>query len=207
MLEDVDLKILLGNSIPIPEDDNEDDKMVDSEVGLPDAESALMNYYFQTVLDSIGSPDSKSKYLSSETNIKIYPIKDQIDLANQIMATIENEYDYMPSRTFDVVSLEDVIAVHDFVKFLEFDNEDFITDTWMYLKPVSNVRQLEDYCEQNKDKIIFEIEERLETKDLLELISDFLRTNNKEKLIEWFCEKSKPLITAIMLRREEQKNV
>ena len=206
MFEDVDLKILLGNSIPIPEEDY-DDKLVESEEGDPDAESALMNYYFQTVLDSIGIKDSKSNYLSVKSKVNQYRLKERIDLANQIMETIKNVYDFEPSRTLEVVSEDEVYQVTEFLEFLEFNHEDFIADTWLYLSPVSNSDQLEKYCEQNKDKIISEIEERLETKDLPELISDFLRTNNKENLIGWFCERSKPLITAIMLRREEQKNV
>ena len=205
MFEDVSAKILLGNSIPIPEEDY-DDKMVESETGQPDAESALMNYYFQEILNSIEN-DSKADYLSVINEVRNYGLVDQIALANQIMTTIENLHDFIPSRTLEITSYEEVEEVYSFLRFLIFDNEDLIVDTWLYLKPVSNLKDLEKYCEQNQDKIISEIEERLETKDFSELISDFLRTNNKENLIGWFCEKSKSLLTEIMIKREEQKNV
>jgi hypothetical protein len=51
---------------------------------------------------------------------------------------------------------------------------------------------------------MLEIEEQLETHDYSGLIADFLRTYNKENLIEWFCEKSKALYPSILLALREE---
>jgi len=193
-------KILLGNSIPSPEMEL-DDAAVASDVGLPTEESALMQYYFDSISGSIGKSDFKQEYLAVKTQVvSNYDLKQQQMLADAIMNEISTQFDYEPTEILNVDSLEDLYEVYNLVEFLEYNNEDFISSTWQFLNPDVNKLDIELYCKNNSDKIIKEIEEQLQTKDFVWLISDFLRTNNKENLIGWFCERSKELVSLIKIR-------
>ena len=86
----------------------------------------------------------------------------------------------------------------------EYDHEEFILDIWQYLKPETNLKSFQNYCEQNGNKIISEIEEQLDTKAFPKLITDFLRTYNKDDMIQWFCDRSERLNTTILLRIREE---
>jgi len=193
-------KILLGNSVTPPEIDL-DDAAVESEVGLPTEESALMQYYFESISGSIGKSDFKQEFLAVKNQvISDYDLRQQRVLADAIMNKISEIYDYEPTENFDINDIEELYEVYSLVEFLEYDNEDFITTTWQFLNPDINKLDVYKYCRTNSDKIITEIEEQLQTKDLPWLISDFLRTNNKENIIEWFCEASKELVPLIKIR-------
>ena len=192
-------KILLGNSIPLPEEDL-DDANVESEGGDPTAESALMQYYFDSITGNIGKPDFKNNYLTVKTQIiYLYDLKQQQVLADAIMNKISDNFDYEPTEEFDTDSYENINEIYKFIEFLEYNHEEFIVNTWKFLKPDVLKLDIDNYCKRNGKKIIKEIDEQLETKDYDWLIADFLRTNNKENLIKWFCEKSKLLITLIKI--------
>lgn len=192
-------RILLGNSVPLPEADLDDDS-VQSDTGYPDEESALMQYYFFSAYDGIGKPNFKSDYLSVKNQIfSLYTLKEQQMFVNSIMNKVVEVYDYEPTEKFDVNSYEELDDVYKFLEFLEYDNEEFIISVWKFLKPDIKNLDIEGYCKSHSDKIIREIEEQLVSRDYTWLISDFLRTNNKENMIEWFSEKSKNLITLIKI--------
>lgn len=198
MFEDRDLQILLGNSIEEPEVDY-DDVEVESELGYPVEEEALREYYYVTITDHIGKPEFREHYLSVIRFAQQYSLTQQILLANSILEQIEKVYDHIPSINFDPNSYEDINEVYKFIEFIEYDHEDFVVEVWSFLNPETNSFQIEKYCEQNKHKIISEIEEQLKSRFFPWLIADFLRTYNKDNIIEWFCEKSKNLRTLIFL--------
>ncbi len=198
MFEDRSLKVLLGNSIEEREVDY-DDADVASELGYPVEEEALKEYYYVIITDNIGQPDFREHYLSAIRFAQQYPVESQQVLANSILEQIQKIYDFEPSRNFTPINYDEINEVYKFIEFLEYDNEDFIVEIWSFLKPEVNSLQLEKYCEQNKHKIIFEIEEQLDSRFFPWLIADFLRTNNKENIIEWFCEKSINLRSLILL--------
>lgn len=198
MFEDRDLQILLGNSIEEPEVDY-DVAEVESELGYPVEEEALREYYYVTITDHIGKPEFREHYLSVIRFVQQYSLISQIILANSILEQIEKVYDHIPSINFDPNSYEDINEVYKFIEFIEYDHEDFVVEVWSFLNPETNSFQVEKYCEQNKHKIISEIEEQLKSRFFPWLIADFLRTYNKDNIIEWFCEKSKNLRTLIFL--------
>ena len=75
-------KILLGNSVTPPEIDL-DDAAVESEVGLPTEESALMQYYFESISGSIGKSDFKQEFLAVKNQvISDYDLRQQRVLAD-----------------------------------------------------------------------------------------------------------------------------
>jgi len=201
MFENGDLKVLLGNSIEVPEEDY-DDAEVESMTGYPVEETALMEYYFVSITNHIGEPSFKDEYLSVIPFVKTYSLKEQKVFCEAILNKIEEKYDYTPSIIVDVVSEEAIFNVLKLLEFIEYNHEEFIIDVWKFLKPDSNSFQIEKFCEQKGNKIVLEIEEQSESRYLPELITNFLRTNNKENILDWFCEKSKDLRTSILIELE-----
>ena len=199
MFEDHDLKVLLGNSIREPEVDY-DDAEVQSELGYPVEEEALKEYFYVTMIDNIGKKDLREEYLSVYPDVMSYLTIHKQVLVEAILKQIKQVYDFIPSITVDTNSTKDVESVLKFLEFIEYDHEDFIIEVWTFLKPETNPFHLEKYCEQNKIKIVSEIEEQLSSRDFPWMIADFLRTYNKEDITAWFCEKSKNLRSAILLK-------
>ena len=208
MFENRALKALLGNSLDLPEEDM-DDLRVMSQTGYPYEEAALKSYYFLTILDSIRTGEFQESFNATIPLLrKEYGFKDLQELCFEIIRYIKERYDFIFPQTVKIEDAEDTSDVLYLIKFLEYDNEEFITNVWKYLKPEINSFQVENYCEQNGNKIISEIEEQSDTRSYPKLIADFLRTYNKDDMIEWFCEQSKRLNTAILLvLREGEPNV
>ena len=196
MFENRALKALLGNSLDLPEEDM-DDLRVMSQTGYPYEEAALKSYYFLTILDSIRTGEFQESFNATIPLLrKEYGFKDLQELCFEIIRYIKERYDFIFPQTVKIEDAEDTSDVLYLIKFLEYDNEE------------TNLKSFENYCEQNGNKIIFEIEEQLDTKAFPKLIADFLRTYNKDDMIEWFCEQSKRLNTAILLvLREGEPNV
>ena len=207
MYDSESLKVLLGNSIEEPEVDYDDAK-VQSETGYPVEESALQQFYYVTVTDNMGKPDFKSNYLSVINQIKTYPPEEQRSLSLAILQKIPEVYDFEFSINFNPDSPYEIYELYLFLEFVEYNHEKFILDVWSNIKPDSKSIHIQNFCEQNQVKILKEIEEQLESHYYPRLIADFLRTYNKDELVEWFCEKSKNLYTSILLNlREENSNV
>jgi len=185
MFEDHDLKVLLGNSIREPEVDY-DDAEVQSELGYPVEEEALKEYFYVTMIDNIGKKDFREEYLSVYPDVMSYLTIHKQVLVEAILKQIKQVYDFIPSITVDTNSTKDVESVLKFLEFIEYDHEDFIIEVWTFLKPETNPFHLEKYCEQNKIKIVSEIEEQLSSRDFPWMIADFLRTYNKEDITAWF---------------------
>jgi len=199
MFDSESLKVLCGNSIEEPELEY-DDAQVASDTGFPVQEEASREYDFTTITDNMNRPDFKENYLEAMKQIRKLSLQKQQILAFAIIQKMPVKYDFQFSITFDpFYSLEDIYELYKFIEFVEYDHEKFITNVWKLLNPDTNSFQVEKFCEHNIPKIISEIEEQLETHEYSELIADFLRTYNKDKLIEWFCEKSKNLRTSILI--------
>jgi hypothetical protein len=198
MYDSEELKVLCGNTIELDEMDYDDDA-VESETGDPAIDSGLMQYYFVNVVDYMGTPEFKSNYQAVIGDIRKYSTKQQQLLANAIVDALPKKYDFEFSIKFDFNNKDEINELYKFVEFVEYDHEKFIVNVWKYLNPDTNSFQVEIFCEHNIPNIIREIEDQLEIRDYSELIADFLRTYNKEKLIEWFCEKSVNLRSSILI--------
>lgn len=203
MYENRALKALLGNSLNMPEEDM-DDLRVESQTGYPYEEAALKSYYFLTILDSIRTDEFRESFNATIPLLrKEYGFKDLQELCFEIIKYVKERYDFTFPQIVQIENAGDTQDVISFIQFLEYDNEEFIINVWKYLKPETNSLRFENYCEQNGNKIISEIEEQSDTRSYPKLISDFLRTYNKDDMIEWFCDQSKRLNTAILLELRE----
>jgi ferredoxin len=128
-------------------------------------------------------------------DVKKYSIKNQQMLAKEILNKINEIYDFEFSTIVDYNTEDDINEIYNFLTFLEFDNEKFLLSIWKYLDiGLSN-------CIENGDKIIYEIEENLKSKYYSKLIIEFLRTNNKSNLVEWFCRNSQKIRSLILIEK------
>ena len=133
MYEDKELKILLGNSIELPEQDL-DDAYVESEYGRPVEEEALREFYFYTVTNRIGKEDFKENYLSAINIIRArYDVVKQKMLCDVILKQIKEMYDYEPLEEVEIDDEDEILEILDFLQFLEYDHEDFILNIWEFL--------------------------------------------------------------------------
>jgi len=204
MYDSEELKVLCGNTFPLPEYDYEDE-MIEGNTTTPVVDAGLMQYYFVNITDYMGKPEFKENYNSVISHIKRHTLKNQQYLAFAIVQKLPEKYGFEFSvKVNPFYNQEDINELFDFIEFVEFKHEKFITDVWKYLNPDLNSFQLQKFCEQNIPKILREIEEQLDTHHYSELITDFFRTYDKEKLIEWFCEKSKALYVSILLALREE---
>ena len=196
MYDSESLKVLCGNSIEIPEMDAEENDSVRYE--------AMDEFDFTTITDNMNHEDFMSNYLEAMKQVRKLTTKQQQLLANSIVKRLPEKYDFEFSLNFDFNTQDDINALYNFIEFYEYKHEKFIVTMWKFLKPDTNQFQIEKFCEHNIPKIMKEIEEQLDTHYFPELIADFLRTYNKDKLINWFCEKSKNLRASILyaLRKE-----
>ena len=200
MYDAEELKVLCGNTIEEDEVDYDDD-----EFGDPAVDSGLMQYYFVNVIDYMNHPELKENYMSVIGHIRKYSTKHQQLLAMAIIQNIPDKYDFQFSATPDpFYSQDDINELYKFIEFVEYDHEKFIVSIWKGLNPDTNSIQLQNFCEHNIPKILAEIEEHLELHYYPEMIADFLRTYNKDKLIEWFCEKSVNLRSSILIALYER---
>lgn len=199
MYDAEELKVLCGNTIEEPEVDYNDAE-VQSETGDPVVESGIEQFLFVNVTDNMGKPDFRENYESVKSDIRKLSLEKQQLSAFSIVQKMPEKYDFEFSIKINpFYNQDDVNELYQFIEFVEYNHEKFIVDIWKLLNPDTNSFQVEKFCEHNIPKILREIEEQLGIRYYSEMIADFLRTYNKDKLIEWFCEKSKNLRTSILI--------
>jgi hypothetical protein len=208
MYDSEELKVLCGNTIEEPELEYDDEELETNSVE-PVIDSGLMQYYYVNVTDYMNHPEFMINYQSVIGKIKKMPIEHQRLLAFSIIQKMPEKYDFEFSIKLNpFYNHDDINELYQFIEFVEYDHEKLITDVWSLLKPDTNPFQLEKFCEHNNIKIILELERQANIHYYSEMIADFLRTYNKDKLIEWFCKKSKNLRSSILitlLRKEQIK--
>ena len=211
-MKDLYNEVLLGHSIPLPEEDpgeSRDDVDFQYHIyteGTESQEDSLREYRFITVLNNIKTPEFRPNYLSVINSIKSeYTLREQILFCERILEKIEEVYDFIFPLNVKLYDLEDVNNVYVFLEFLEFDCESFVVDVWQFLNTDLRGLNIERYCKDNIRGIIQEVERRVEAHALLESIAQFLRTYNKEGMIEWFSEMTRRSRSLIILRDVEMK--
>ena len=192
------LKTLIGSSTYI-------DQMDDEEQENRDVESSV-NYDENEIINNIGKPEFKSVYLNLTNfdNIKNLSVESQRGFCHKILDKIIEvyEYEFMPLPKLD--SQQNINNVYDLIEFLEYDHIDFFASIWAFLDDISKVN-LELYCKKNIEKILVEVEDQIDSYDFSELISIFLRTNNKENMIRFVINISENKRMLIKLRIMERK--
>lgn len=201
-METNEIKILLGNSIEPLEIDVEDS--IESKE-FPYQEDAIQDYYFSIIINSIGNMDFQENYLGVKNKLKTYTTKEQLRLVSYIINKINKVYEFeIPNHLFPD-NQEDTNQLLEFLEFLEYDHEKFITEIWYHLNTTNEKNfNITEISKEKSKQILLEIEEQLESQYFSELTSYFLRTYNKEKLIDWFIEKSTMIKTLILLTTRKE---
>lgn len=159
--------------------------------------------------DTLGKIDFKFIYPILIKDIEAATFNNQKIFCQKMLKKIEEIYDYSFPENPDLTTNIGIKNCLDFIKFLEYDNIIFLSFVWQHLNVELLITNMTTYSKMNRNKIIQEVEEQLETHEQNELISIFLRTYYKSKFIEWFInhsERSKTQILLEILEREGKLN-
>ena len=173
MEEQDNLKTLLGASDPLPEvDDEENEEM---------AEKALNQYMMLEVLSSIGQDNFKEIYNTMIYEIKQLPYEEQYAFCRAILDKIAKEYNFEFSREIDLLTIESIRQIYILIEFIEFNYVDFLSEL---LKPYNfdfKKGNSKDFVLSNYSRIEGDIESL--SRNVPQIISEFLRTYNKDDLV------------------------
>ncbi len=192
MIDDEPLKNLIFYSNPIPEmEDDEDD--IDRDEMIAVFKCDCLN-----ILESIGEENFRPIYENSIISVRSYYIDDQIDFCYQIFEKINEVYEFEFIRKIEIGE-EDVENVYKFLEFIEFDNVDFLEELLEgYAMDIRKIDPQEFILNHWKD-----LQTHLLTMNLGEFISDFLRTNTKDNIVNFLSkaiENSKTELTIRLLQ-------
>ena len=126
-------------------------------------------------------------------------------VGENMLERVFDVYDFSFSETFPLTTERELEDVFEFVKFVEYDNDDFLSYVWEILKVDITKVDIALTCKRSKNKIIKESEEQIQTNDYNEMIALFLRTYYKDKYIEWFIRESINSKTEIKLKILERE--
>lgn len=185
-------ELLIGNSIPLPGPGDSPEFDQTTEALISQDQYAIYTSTKDALINNLGKPEFKFLWESLSDDIEFNSHNRRRIFSEQILDKIDEIYDFR----FPIdISLETEYEIDDFFKFLEFleyDNIEFISSVWKFVKPVNLMRfDIEAFCKSNEQKIVNEIEEQLDIHPQTRLVALFLRTYYKEGIINWFIENTK----------------
>jgi hypothetical protein len=188
-------KILIGESIPLEEVDDEESNLDDM---IPEAE---LNADLTTIIKFFGTEEFKGLYLNLYNVIRSFELEKQRELCEKLISKISELYDFefYPMLTFD--NEDDIEIFLKFIEFLEYDYVDFLSEIISGLDLELLKKDLNKFLKLNWKQLSLRI--NLYQKN--EIISKFLRTNNKSGLYKFIrsrLEKDKMLVILNSLERE-----
>lgn len=174
--------IICGKSVSPTEE-------LDIEDHLPErVQTAILQSSQMDIIDNIGKSDFIYAHKELKNDILTYPFKNQKRFVERVIEKISEVYDFVFPMNIDINTMEDITDFYAFLEFLEYDNVKYISRVWKFLDTDIMKVDIEKYCKNNSNMIIKECESQIESHDLNEMISMFLRTYTKEKFIEWFTK-------------------
>ncbi len=176
--------IICGKSVNSPEE-------LDIEEHSPElVKTAILQSSQMDIIDNIGIDDFIYTYKELKNDILTYPFKNQKRFVERVLEKISEVYDFVFPMNINIYTMEDITDFYAFLEFLEYDNVKYISRVWKFLDVDIMKVDIKKYCKDNSNMIIKECESQIESYDLNEMISLFLRTYTKEKFIEWFTKAS-----------------
>lgn len=142
------------------------------------------------ILEQMNKADFGNTYNILKTDIRSASYKLQKIFLDKYMDQMVEVYDYeFPSKR--VYSADDQIhLMFEFVEFVEFDNVTFLKYVWQYQDDILSV-DIRKYVQENSETVLNEITHQANLLvTLTENTSEFLRTYNKEGILEWFINRS-----------------
>jgi len=191
-------RVLLGTSFPLLEVDPEESSDIE--------ETALIQYEFLEIINHIGEPEFKQVYLEVRDDVMTQSLQNRAILCSHILEKITEIYEYEFPTMVDLTDEKNVAGVFELIEFIEYNHVDFFAKVWKRLKVNLLSLDIKEFCETNRNKIIASIDREIQTEDFGQLISIFLRTNDKFNMVNLFTkltEKSKILIILRMMEGEK----
>ena len=143
------------------------------------------------IQDQLNTNNFKDVWLILKSDIQNKTINLQRIFSEQTLDKILEIYDYSFPVNISLDTQPEIDNFYEFLEFLEYNNENFIGYIWRFLNPVNLMRfDIKGFCKKNSDKVIREMEEQLEVHPQSKMINLFIRTYYKEKMIEWFIDRS-----------------
>jgi len=195
---DFESRRALELSNPKPELDEEDNIT---------PEESYENYQAILIVDSIGKVDFMSIYLNMINDVRQISIEKQIVLCGRIVDKIEEEFDFTFPMKIEFADTINIDRLYEFLEFLHKDYVDFLSSVWKLLGIDLRKLPVDKFCNENKKKIMEIVEFICQTSNYSRLIMIFLRTNNKEKMIEFIKNKtleSRMLIVLAIMEKNLQ---
>ena len=145
----------------------------------------------QDIQDQLNTSDFKDTWLILRPDIENETLDLQRIFSEQTLDKIFEIYDFSFPAKILLDTQYEINDFYEFLEFLEYNNEELIGNVWTFLKPVNLMRfDVAAFCNQNELKVIREIDEQLEVHPKSGLIDLFLRTYYKEKIVEWFIDRT-----------------
>lgn len=178
-------EILLYTLVEPPEFDADEEEL----------EARYKDAFYQSskidIQDKLNTNDFESTWEVLRSDIENETLDRQRIFAEQTLDKISDIYDFEFPYKITLDTQYEINEFYEFLEFLEYKNERFISGVWRFLKPVNLMRfDVENFCKTNSDKVIREIDEQLQIHPQSKLISLFLRTYYKEKITEWFINRT-----------------
>lgn len=197
-IDDTALRLLHGESIDILELDQEEQEQRSVD--------ALIKYEIYVLSESIGTNAFESNYYLFKDDINNYEIENFKFLLERFLEKLDDKYGFQFSEELNLNSFNDRLWLFDFIKFLEFDNIEFLT--FIYEDINVNILRIniEDYLREFSKTILFHIH----SLDLIytynKLVLDYLINYNEYDLITWLIRQTKKnkneIQTNLTLRKE-----
>ena len=198
MKDDKYLKTLVSDYASMYEYNEDED--TENPIDDPEVESDCVD-----LLEHIGEEEFKNIYLNVIFNLKQQPLEKQITLCNNILLKIEQVYDFTFMKKLHIASKSDVSKVYKLIEFIEFNNLRLLVELLYGL--IEDVRNI-DLKKFYEDSWVT-IQNRLQSVITSELVSEFIRTNNKENLILFLTNETKKKrieITGSLMLKKRNEN-
>ena len=188
MYDDIGQRILTGNSIQLPEYDEDDDLAQNKS----EEEEALKSYWIQSVLSSIGTDEFQESFMMVLDKIRNdFTLIDQKHFCLDILNKIKEVYDFELPVNIEILSIDEIWQVYNLIAFIEYNHKGFVIEVWKKLEVDSKLIDIDLECKTKSDKIVSVIDSIAFKDQSTQMIKMFLGTNIKENLISWFNSISK----------------
>ncbi|MFW6242593.1 MAG: hypothetical protein ACOC2W_00375 [bacterium] len=198
-LDDIALRLLHGESTDIPELDEEEQ---------PEREvTAQIKYEIYLLSESIGTNTFEDNYYLFINEINQYNVEDYKILLYRFLEKLDEVYGFVFSEELNLNTFNERMWLLEFIKFLEFNNIEFLTS--LYNKMNINLLKIDidDYLREFSKATIFNIHSLDEIYTYNKLILDYLINYNEYDLITWLIRHTKKnkieIESNLKMKREE----
>lgn len=140
--------ILMSSMLPTELLDDDEGKIQSEIVG-----DGIIQFEFNEIIDNIGKTSFKETYLNFIDDIKNQSIDNQRILCQHLINKLINIYKFDFPENISIDNITDIQNIYDFIKFIEFDNIEFLVKVFFKFK-INLLDNISEFIEKNKNEII-----------------------------------------------------